>query len=154
MSHHVEVQTENSSHCDPSSARVLVHVTLDWQKYVYHPRSKKPTGNYHTTYKPWPVPPGQAYSPYFRKQANEGWWLVLGDPARDEILTLQNISFPVSTSSSSPTTQSQVKTTLDVVLPISMGVMNPKWQLYLISDVYVGLDQQRDVQFTMKSDKA
>ncbi|KAJ1661153.1 putative steryl acetyl hydrolase mug81 [Dispira simplex] len=154
MSYRVEVLAEDFANPDATSVRVLVHVTLDWQKYVYSPSSKHPSGAYHTTYKPWPVPPGQAYSTHFRKQANEGWWLVLGDPARDEILTLQSISFPVSTSLSSPTTQSQVKTTLDVALPISMGVTNPRWQLYLMSDVYVGLDQQQDIQVTMASGKA
>lgn len=73
------------------------------------------------------------YAPNFPKQVDEGWWLVLGDTVTGELLALKRISAIRGTSAA----------TLAFVAPEEPGAY--EYTLYLMSDSYMGLDQQCSV---------
>ena len=64
----------------------------------------------------------------------EGWWLVLGDTDSDELLALKRISFGS-------------RSTTKLTFPVSSaGLERTVLLLQLVSDSYVGLDQQHELQ--------
>lgn len=81
---------------------------------------------------------GGAYTPFFPKQKEEGWWLVLGDAQSGELIALRRILFQSKTLTS----------TLTFDIPERPGKY--EYQLYFISDTYLGLDQQYSVSFEIK----
>lgn len=82
-----------------------------------------------------PAPSNGVYAPHFPKQKDESWWLVLGDPQHSELIALKRIMF----------IGKQSNTTLTFDLPEKQGQYT--YQLYLISDSYLGLDQQYSIDF-------
>ncbi|KAI8370380.1 Sec63 Brl domain-containing protein [Radiomyces spectabilis] len=90
---------------------------------------------------------GRIYAPFFPKPQYESWWLILGDPATDELLALKRVSMrngPNETLSNKATTHITFET------PAHLGKHN--YTLYLISDGYLGLDQQVDIEFETRVD--
>ncbi|KAF9624190.1 hypothetical protein IFM89_008128 [Coptis chinensis] len=74
----------------------------------------------------------RAYTPRFPKLKEEGWWLVLGNISNSDLYALKRISF-----SNRLTTHMELPSA-----PISLQGM----KLFLISDCYLGLDQEHSVE--------
>jgi pre-mRNA-splicing helicase BRR2 len=72
-----------------------------------------------------------ASAPRYPKRKEEGWWLVVGDPASNTLLSLKYVSFAK---------KSKVK--LEISAPTTPGEY--KLELYLISDAYVADSDQLD----------
>eukprot|EP00898_Chlorokybus_atmophyticus_P000832 jgi/Chlat1/174/Chrsp1S03247 len=72
----------------------------------------------------------RAYAPQFPKLKEEGWWLVVGDVSRDELLALKRVSFGGETK---------------LQLGYEPVDLNDRLVLYCISDSYIGLDVEVDV---------
>lgn len=73
--------------------------------------------------------------PRFPKLKEEGWWLVIGHTPTRELLALRRVSFGGHTTVHLTFPQhSSTGHALDVVT------------LYLVSDAYIGLDQQYDIR--------
>ncbi|XP_066288135.1 activating signal cointegrator 1 complex subunit 3-like [Branchiostoma lanceolatum] len=74
----------------------------------------------------------KAHAPRFPKAKDEGWWLVLGDMDKRELLAMKRLG---------PIRQQRVP--LAFYTPEAVG--RYLYVVYLMSDCYVGLDQQYDV---------
>lgn len=77
----------------------------------------------------------KAHAPYFPKAKSEGWWMVLGDTDSGELLALKRIG----------NVRSSTRTSLSFYTPETEG--RKIYTLYLLSDCYLGLDQQYDLYF-------
>jgi pre-mRNA-splicing helicase BRR2 len=77
-----------------------------------------------------------ASAPRYPKRKEEGWWLVVGDPGSNALLSLKYISLAK---------RSKVK--LDITAPVTPG--DYKLELYLISDTYVA-DCDQQIEFFLK----
>ncbi|KAK9768510.1 putative steryl acetyl hydrolase mug81 [Basidiobolus ranarum] len=87
---------------------------------------------------------GRAYCAKFAKPQYEGWWVVLGDAEQDDVLAIRRISMQSGPGQKfSP--QNTVK--LSFITPETPGKY--RFTLFFISDVYMGLDQQYDLSFTV-----
>merc|ERR1712146_224120 len=77
----------------------------------------------------------KVHAPRFPKEIEEGWWLVLGleDDEGTELLALKRVRF------SSKTTTKLTFAALDDPAEVTLT-------LYLISDAYLGLDQEYSIQ--------
>ncbi|XP_078001399.1 activating signal cointegrator 1 complex subunit 3-like [Glandiceps talaboti] len=75
----------------------------------------------------------RVHAPRFPKVKDEGWWLVLGDIENKELLALKRVGRVYGRSSS----------TLAFSTPENTGRVI--YTVYLMSDSYMGLDQQYDV---------
>lgn len=113
-------------------------------------------------------PKGAAHAPKFPKQKDEGWWLVLGDADDGQLLALRRVSFlsilflfflllfpflsPFFLNERRDNHQmaymgKTTSTSLTFDAPTEEG---PKeLQVYLLSDSYLGLDQQYSVKFNV-----
>ncbi len=74
----------------------------------------------------------RAYAPRFPKTKDEGWWLVLGEVDNGELLALKRIGC----------IKRKTRTTLAFATPEKP--CRKILTLYLMSDCYLGLDQQFD----------
>ncbi|CAK9255752.1 unnamed protein product [Sphagnum jensenii] len=74
----------------------------------------------------------RAYVPHFPKVKDEGWWLVIGNPQTRELYALKRVSF-----------LDHLNSTL--VLPESVIPHQPM-KLHLVSDCYIGLDQEYEIR--------
>ena len=72
-----------------------------------------------------------AHTPRFPKIKEEGWWIVVGDVVNDELLALRRISFG---------DRAHVK--LKCPKGSSHGGRAPKLVVFFMSDSYIGLDQE------------
>ena len=77
-----------------------------------------------------------AYTPRYPKAQTEGWWLVCGDTATDELKALRRV-----------TVAHRTTVTLSVAAPVLPGAYD--LALMLVSDAYLGLDQQYTVRLTV-----
>ncbi|BES93589.1 activating signal cointegrator 1 complex subunit [Nesidiocoris tenuis] len=79
----------------------------------------------------------RAYAPRFHKPKSEGWILILGDVERAELLALRRVAF------------AQRKTNVQLIFqtPEKLGPVN--FTLYVLSDTYLGLDQQYEIQMNV-----
>ena len=75
----------------------------------------------------------KAHSPRFPKPKDEGWFLVVGEIENKEVIALKRTSFVRGRSSQQ----------LAVYTPETAGRVI--YTLYLMSDAYLGLDQQYDL---------
>jgi pre-mRNA-splicing helicase BRR2 len=73
---------------------------------------------------------GFVIAPYYPKRKEEGWWLVLGNPSNNQLLAIKRL------------TANQSKVQLEFVVADSG---KHKLKLYLMSDSYLGADQEFDV---------
>jgi hypothetical protein len=81
------------------------------------------------------------YAPRFPKFKDEGWWLILGDEATGELVALRRINFHMRST-----------TNLGFPVPTEAGVY--KYTLFLMSDSYLGVDQQSNITIEVKSREA
>ncbi|KAJ1976814.1 activating signal cointegrator 1 complex subunit 3, partial [Dimargaris xerosporica] len=145
---------------DQALPTVSLQLTCTAYKFWYQSSKGASTDSRHTLMpanqmppvthiKPWAVPPGQAFSERFRKQANEGWWLVLGDANLDELFAIQRLSF-TGLAKDQTERPSETKVQISVTAPAQPGSYH--WTLYLMSEVYAGLDQEIAVDFVIPGD--
>uniref|UniRef100_A0A667XIR0 U5 small nuclear ribonucleoprotein 200 kDa helicase n=1 Tax=Myripristis murdjan TaxID=586833 RepID=A0A667XIR0_9TELE len=71
---------------------------------------------------------GPVIAPLFPQKREEGWWVVIGDPKSNSLISIKRL-----------TLQQKAKVKLDFVAPV-MGVHN--YTLYFMSDAYMGCDQE------------
>lgn len=81
---------------------------------------------------------GPVHAPFFPKKKIENWWLVVGDQANNSMLVVKRI--PLSSSSQT------VK--LDFQLP-DEPIKTPSLALSLISDSWIGCDQEEELEVTI-----
>lgn len=73
----------------------------------------------------------RAHTPKFPKTKNEGWWVLIGEVDSGELVALKRLSYL------------QKKITLAFTPPEEP--CRKIYSLYLISDCYLGLDQQHEM---------
>ncbi|KAI8036698.1 hypothetical protein M5D96_010499 [Drosophila gunungcola] len=71
---------------------------------------------------------GPVIAPFFPQKREEGWWVVIGDPKTNSLLSIKRL-----------TLQQKAKVKLDFVAP-SPG--KHEYKLYYMSDSYLGCDQE------------
>uniref|UniRef100_A0A674AU56 U5 small nuclear ribonucleoprotein 200 kDa helicase n=1 Tax=Salmo trutta TaxID=8032 RepID=A0A674AU56_SALTR len=71
---------------------------------------------------------GPVIAPLFPQKREEGWWVVIGDPKSNSLISIKRL-----------TLQQKAKVKLDFVAPV-LGVHN--YTLYFMSDAYMGCDQE------------
>ncbi|KAL3278293.1 hypothetical protein HHI36_013626 [Cryptolaemus montrouzieri] len=71
---------------------------------------------------------GPVIAPFFPQKREEGWWVVIGDPKSNSLLSIKRL-----------TLQQKARVKLDFVAP-SPG--NHNYTLYFMSDAYLGCDQE------------
>ena len=80
----------------------------------------------------------RAHCPHFPKSKDEGWWLVLGEVDSAELLALKRIGF----------IREKTRASLAFVVPDQS--CRKIYSLYIMSDCYIGLDQQCELYFNFK----
>eukprot|EP00906_Rhabdomonas_costata_P006818 RCo009880 len=81
-----------------------------------------------------PIP--KVSAPLFPKEKDEGWWIVIGDSKRNLLYAIKRL-----------TIQRKAKINMDFVAP-KAGAYT--FNLYLMSDCYLGCDQEYQIEFTSK----
>ncbi|XP_063051889.1 U5 small nuclear ribonucleoprotein 200 kDa helicase-like [Engraulis encrasicolus] len=71
---------------------------------------------------------GPVIAPFFPQKREEGWWVVIGDPKSNSLISIKRL-----------TLQQKAKVKLDFVAPVQ-GVHH--YTLYFMSDAYMGCDQE------------
>ncbi|ORX42129.1 Sec63-domain-containing protein [Piromyces finnis] len=79
------------------------------------------------------------YTPEFPKVQHESWWVVLGDEETNELIVLKRLGFAKKTANKTSTDDRFVS--LEFVVPHDL-IGSQELTIYLISDGYIGLDQQ------------
>ncbi|KAI8053409.1 Sec63 Brl domain-containing protein [Syncephalis plumigaleata] len=90
---------------------------------------------------------GRAYTPHFPKVQYESWWLLLGDIEQDDVMALKRVNFQQERFEGRPPTGTRQSSTLCLQAPETPG--NYEFTLFIISDGYLGLDQQIPVTLTI-----
>jgi activating signal cointegrator complex subunit 3 len=78
----------------------------------------------------------RAVCPLYPKIKQEGWWVVLGDREQNELHALRRVSFG---------DEAKVRLTYEQSPSSGGSFGTPSFVLYLVSDCYLGLDQEVDV---------
>ncbi|OAD55878.1 hypothetical protein WN48_04172 [Eufriesea mexicana] len=71
---------------------------------------------------------GPVVAPFFPQKREEGWWVVIGDPKTNSLLSIKRL-----------TLQQKAKVKLDFVAP---APSQHSYTLYFMSDAYLGCDQE------------
>uniref|UniRef100_A0A673G4V8 U5 small nuclear ribonucleoprotein 200 kDa helicase n=1 Tax=Sinocyclocheilus rhinocerous TaxID=307959 RepID=A0A673G4V8_9TELE len=79
---------------------------------------------------------GPVIAPLFPQKREEGWWVVIGDPKSNSLISIKRL-----------TLQQKAKVKLDFVAPV-VGVHN--YTLYFMSDSYMGCDQEYKFSMDVK----
>lgn len=90
---------------------------------------------------------GKAYTPKYTKPKDENWVLILGENTRADDLTSQLVGLKRVTS-----LKRQQSTNLVFKTPLideNRSASQYVLSVYLLSDVYLGLDQQFDINFKL-----
>jgi replicative superfamily II helicase len=82
-----------------------------------------------------------AFCPNFPKAKQEGWWVVAGDPSSKDLLALRKISSGITHKGE------MKKAVLSFNAPDDPGLYHVS--LYLISEAYLGIDQEYSYSFTV-----
>uniref|UniRef100_S4RJ64 SEC63 domain-containing protein n=1 Tax=Petromyzon marinus TaxID=7757 RepID=S4RJ64_PETMA len=86
---------------------------------------------------------GPVIAPFFPQKREEGWWVVIGDPKTNSLISIKRL-----------TLQQKAKVKLDFVAP-APGTHH--YTLYFMSDAYMGCDQEYrfsvEVQEAVESDR-
>ncbi|XP_061404387.1 U5 small nuclear ribonucleoprotein 200 kDa helicase [Lethenteron reissneri] len=86
---------------------------------------------------------GPVIAPFFPQKREEGWWVVIGDPKSNSLISIKRL-----------TLQQKAKVKLDFVAP-APGTHH--YTLYFMSDAYMGCDQEYrfsvEVQEAVESDR-
>ncbi|RIB18575.1 Sec63 Brl domain-containing protein [Gigaspora rosea] len=85
---------------------------------------------------------GRIYSPRFPKPQYESWWILLGDSNSDTIIDLKRVNMRGGTSG---TFMKKIQSKLKFVAPKQEGKY--AYTVFLISDGYLGIDQQHSIEF-------
>ena len=80
--------------------------------------------------------PGPVIAPLFPHKREEGWWVIIGDPKANSLISIKRL-----------TLQQKAKVKLDFVAP-SEG--SYEYRLYFMSDAYMGCDQEYKVPLRVK----
>jgi activating signal cointegrator complex subunit 3 len=83
-----------------------------------------------------PNPREGIYAPRFSKHKDEGWWLIVGNSMTGELLALRKLN----------NTRPRMMAQLTFPLEEREGLT-----LYFLSDCYIGLDQQYDINVPLQS---
>jgi hypothetical protein len=86
--------------------------------------------------------PPRAVCPLYPKIKQEGWWVVLGDREANELLALRRVAFGDET---------RVKLTYEDDKREIHDANKRVVVAFLVSDCYVGMDQETDVVFASRS---
>jgi activating signal cointegrator complex subunit 3 len=81
----------------------------------------------------------KVYAPRWSKHNDEGFWLIIGNERIDELFALKRLRIPLHS-----------KAFCSLRFMPAEVVGNQSVSLYLISDSYLGLDQQYQVNFTIQ----
>ncbi|MCL4126057.1 UNVERIFIED_CONTAM: hypothetical protein GTU68_057642 [Idotea baltica] len=80
--------------------------------------------------------PGPVIAPLFPHKREEGWWVIIGDPKANSLISIKRL-----------TLQQKAKVKLDFVAP-SEG--DYEYRLYFMSDAYMGCDQEYKVPLRVR----
>jgi len=80
--------------------------------------------------------PGPVIAPFFPQKREEGWWLVIGDPKNNSLISIKR-----------STLQQKAKVKLDFIAP-SPGAHT--YNLYYMSDCYMGCDQEYPLKISVQ----
>ncbi|KAJ1920303.1 Pre-mRNA splicing [Mycoemilia scoparia] len=83
------------------------------------------------------VPPGPVIAPFFPTSKDECWWVVIGDPETQTLVSVKRITVGTS---AKPRVQFQA--------PEKPGKVN--WKCFVICDSYSGCDQEFDIELDVK----
>nr|KAG5691791.1 hypothetical protein BaRGS_003187 [Batillaria attramentaria] len=79
---------------------------------------------------------GPVIAPFFPQKREEGWWVVIGDPKNNSLLSIKRLSL-----------QQKAKVKLDFLAP-SAG--RHSYTVYFMSDSYMGCDQEYKIGIDVK----
>jgi len=79
---------------------------------------------------------GPVVAPFFPRERIEGWWLVVGDPKTNQLVSIKRVSFTRRT-----------KAKLDFTAP---AAGNYNYTLYFMCDSFLGCDQEYELQLSVK----
>ncbi|RIA90966.1 Sec63 Brl domain-containing protein [Glomus cerebriforme] len=91
---------------------------------------------------------GKIYAPKFSKQQFESWWLILGDSSSDSIVDMKRVNMR-NEKSGEFSNNHTVK--LKLMAPEKEGKY--QYTIFFISDGYLGIDQQYNIEFNVKEVK-
>lgn len=80
--------------------------------------------------------PGPVIAPLFPHKREEGWWVIIGDPKANSLISIKRL-----------TLQQKAKVKLDFVAPAEG---NYEYRLYFMSDAYMGCDQEYKVPLRIR----
>ena len=80
---------------------------------------------------------GDVVAPFFPEKRVEGWWVVVGDAAKNTLLSIKRV-----------TLRQKARVKLDFTAPDTPG--EHKYTLYLMSDSYAGCDQDPELVLQVK----
>ena len=79
---------------------------------------------------------GPVIAPFFPQKREEGWWVVVGDPKTNSLISIKRL-----------TLQQKAKVKLDFIPP-SAG--SHSYTLYFMSDAYMGCDQEYKLNINVR----
>lgn len=79
---------------------------------------------------------GPVIAPFFPQKREEGWWVVIGDPKNNSLLSIKRL-----------TLQQKAKVKLDFLAP---SVGRHSYTIYFMSDSYMGCDQEYKINIDVK----
>lgn len=80
--------------------------------------------------------PGPVIAPLFPHKREEGWWVIIGDPKANSLISIKRL-----------TLQQKAKVKLDFRAPAEG---NYEYRLYFMSDAYMGCDQEYKVPLRIR----
>lgn len=80
--------------------------------------------------------PGPVIAPFFPHKREEGWWVIIGDPRLNSLISIKRL-----------TLQQKAKIKLDFVAPAEGSY---EYRLYFMSDAYMGCDQEYKVPLRVR----
>jgi len=80
--------------------------------------------------------PGPVIAPLFPHRREEGWWVIIGDPQDNSLISIKRL-----------TLQKKAKVKLDFVAPAEGTYV---YKLYFMSDAYMGCDQEYDLKLRIR----
>lgn len=78
----------------------------------------------------------KAYAPHFPKPKMAGWWLIMGE--EDELIALKRVRID------------RGRTTAELQFEAPDEPGEHTWDVMLVSDSYIGLDQRAEVRILVK----
>lgn len=82
---------------------------------------------------------GPVIAPFFPQKREEGWWVVVGDPKSNSLISIKRL-----------TLQQKAKVKLDFIPP-SAG--QHSYTLYFMSDAFMGCDQEYKLEINVQSEE-